>query len=387
MLPFSTEWFLSWQPNIHASVFINIHRYLLANTEVRGIDALTRSYQLYIEHVKANGLERVLSLTRAWTLVRFFESKMLRTVACTSCKGHYVAHALDLAADYVCGLSRTVTGGQGAQGTSGSTSHPLVKREGHVMHNATATAERFHQPSDCLVGETITAQRADDQRVRGYAPLVKRTAHHLMVNLPSSVRIDDLIQAGMIGLLEALDRYDASHGAQFETYAAQRIRGAMLDELRHNDCMPRSARRSMRQIEKAVASLQQRLGRAPTEREIAAKLGLALEEYQELLQEAHGYQLIYYEDFEDGEENALLELNCGHSSASPLERLADKKMRAALVDTIDRLPEREKLLMSLYYEQDLNYREIGAVLGITESRVCQLHRQAITRLRGRLKDF
>jgi flagellar transcriptional activator FlhC len=106
MLPFSTEWFLTWQPNIHASVFINIHRYLLANTDVRGIDALTRSYPLYIEHVRANGLERVLSLTRAWTLVRFFESKMLRTVACTSCKGHYVAHGLDLAVDYVCGLCR-----------------------------------------------------------------------------------------------------------------------------------------------------------------------------------------------------------------------------------------------------------------------------------------
>lgn len=106
MLPFSTEWFLSWQPNIHATVFINIHRYLLSNTDVRGIDALTKSYKLYLEHVEANGLERVLSLTRAWTLVRFFESKMLRTVPCTSCQGHYVAHALDLTADYVCGLCR-----------------------------------------------------------------------------------------------------------------------------------------------------------------------------------------------------------------------------------------------------------------------------------------
>ena len=106
MLPFSTEWFLSWQPNIHASVFINIHRYLLSNTDVRGIDALTKSYKLYIEHVETNGLERVLSLTRAWTLIRFFESKMLTTVPCTLCQGHYVAHALDLTADYVCGLCR-----------------------------------------------------------------------------------------------------------------------------------------------------------------------------------------------------------------------------------------------------------------------------------------
>jgi flagellar transcriptional activator FlhC len=106
MLPFSTDWFLAWQPNIHATVFINIHRYLIANTDARGIDALTKSYKLYLEHVQANRLECVLSLTRAWTLLRFFESKMLRTVPCTVCQGHYVAHTLDLAADYICGLCR-----------------------------------------------------------------------------------------------------------------------------------------------------------------------------------------------------------------------------------------------------------------------------------------
>jgi RNA polymerase sigma factor for flagellar operon FliA len=229
------------------------------------------------------------------------------------------------------------------------------------------------------------ATRAD-KRAAEYAPLVKRTAHHLMVNLPSSVRVDDLIQAGMIGLLEALDRYDASHGAQFETYAAQRIRGAMLDELRQNDCMPRSARRGMRHIEKATAKLQQQLGRAPSEREIAKALDVPLSQYQEMLQEAHGYQVIYYEDFEDAEENSFLDLRSGESD-SPLEMLSDSNMRSALIGAIDQLPERERLLMSLYYEQDLNYREIGNVLGITESRVCQLHRQAITRLRGQLKDY
>jgi RNA polymerase sigma factor for flagellar operon FliA len=255
------------------------------------------------------------------------------------------------------------------------------------MRNATSRSDQSQETSDCVVAEAVARDAIDDRRVVEYAPLVKRTAHHLMVNLPASVRIDDLIQAGMIGLLEALERYDSSHGAQFETYAAQRIRGAMLDELRHNDCMPRSARRSMRHIEKVVAGLQQRLGRAPSEREIADALEVPLADYQEMLQDAHGYQLVYYEDFEDGEENAFLELNCADSRTSPLEKLADSNMRAALVDAIGDLPEREKLLMSLYYEQELNYREIGAVLGITESRVCQLHRQAITRLRGRLKDF
>jgi flagellar transcriptional activator FlhC len=106
MLPFSTDWFLTWQPNIHSSIFINIHRYLLANTDAGGIEALTKAYKLYVEHVEANGFERVLSLTRAWTLIRFFESKMLRTVPCTWCGGHFVMHSLDLASDYVCGLCR-----------------------------------------------------------------------------------------------------------------------------------------------------------------------------------------------------------------------------------------------------------------------------------------
>jgi RNA polymerase sigma factor for flagellar operon FliA len=253
------------------------------------------------------------------------------------------------------------------------------------MPNVAAATKPRKSATECIVATAATGKSAD-KRVAEYAPLVKRTAHHLMVNLPSSVRIDDLIQAGMIGLLEALDRYDASHGAQFETYAAQRIRGAMLDELRHNDCMPRSARRGMRHIEKAVSSLQQQLGRAPAEREIAKALGVELEQYQEMLQEAHGYQLIYYEDFEDGEENAFLDMQSGEA-ASPLDALADSDMRSALIGAIDQLPERERLLMSLYYEQDLNYREIGTVLGITESRVCQLHRQAITRLRAQLKDY
>jgi RNA polymerase sigma factor for flagellar operon FliA len=249
---------------------------------------------------------------------------------------------------------------------------------------AVATKERKSTPNP-VVAKAVAGAKTPNQRVQEYAPLVKRTAHHLMVNLPSSVRIDDLIQAGMIGLLEALDRYDASHGAQFETYAAQRIRGAMLDELRQNDCMPRSSRRGMRNIEKVVSALQQELGRAPNGREIADALSVPLAEYQQMLQEAHGYQVIFYEDFEDGEENAFLDLRSSES-ANPLEALGDSNMRSALIGAIDQLPERERLLMSLYYEQDLNYREIGAVLGITESRVCQLHRQAITRLRGQLKD-
>ncbi len=138
-----------------------------------------------------------------------------------------------------------------------------------------------------------------NQCLRDYAPLVKRLAHQMMSRLPYSVQIDDIIQAGMMGLLDAATRYDEIHGAQFETYATQRIRGAMLDELRSADWLPRSLRRDMRSIEQAVSRLQQKLGRAPNETEIAGELGVALAEYQQMLQESRGAQLIYYEDFQE----------------------------------------------------------------------------------------
>jgi RNA polymerase sigma factor for flagellar operon FliA len=224
-----------------------------------------------------------------------------------------------------------------------------------------------------------------EECIREYAPLVKRIAHHLMLRLPSSVAVDDIIQAGMIGLLEAAGRYDELRGAQFETFAAQRIRGAMLDELRQADWMPRSLRRDMRRVETAMSKLQQRLGRAPSEGEVARELGMQLADYQQMLFESRGAQLLYYDDFHsDGEENFFdrHELN---SASNPLELLQDESFRNALIAAIDILPERERLLMGLYYEQDLNLREIGDVMGVSESRVCQLHSQAVLRLRSMLK--
>jgi RNA polymerase sigma factor for flagellar operon FliA len=227
----------------------------------------------------------------------------------------------------------------------------------------------------------------DKQRyIEEYAPLVKRMAHHLLIRLPASVQIDDVIQAGMIGLLDAVERYAVEHGTQFETYATQRIRGAMLDELRAGDWLPRAIRKTQREIEHAIARAEQKLGRAPGEREVAAELGVPLEEYQGLLAQARGCQLLYAEDLEDGEHGGSLFDRGRPASNEPLERLSDKRFRAALVAAIDKLPEREKQLMGLYYEQDLNFREIAAVLGVTESRVCQMHSQAIARLRARLKD-
>ncbi len=224
-----------------------------------------------------------------------------------------------------------------------------------------------------------------DQLAKHYAPLVKRIAYHLMAKLPASVQVEDIIQNGMLGLLDAMSRYEEGLGAQFETYAVQRIRGAMLDGLRENDWLPRSLRRDMRRIETAIHTLEQVKGRQPTEGELAESLGMPLGEYQKMLQEARGYQLVYFEDFTDGDDDDYLDRHSvGTEDLDPLARLLDKNMRDVLVRAIGDLPDREKTVMGLYYEEDLNLREIGEILGVSESRVCQLHSQAIARLRSRI---
>ena len=234
---------------------------------------------------------------------------------------------------------------------------------------------------------TADGKSDKNQLLTQHAPLVKRLAHQMKAKLPPSVEVDDLIQAGMIGLLDAVNRYEETHGAQFETYAVQRIRGAMLDELRSSDWLPRSMRQNMRKIEVAMSALQQRLGRAPNESEVAKQLKLSLVEYQELLGEGGGHQLVYYEDFHDGDGNEhFLDRYCTDGSDDPLQSLMNTGFRAAVIDAINALPDREKNLMGLYYEQEMNLKEIGAVMGVSESRVCQLHSQAVARLRASLRE-
>ncbi len=239
------------------------------------------------------------------------------------------------------------------------------------MYTATGKAQRDEK------GELLTQ----------YMPMVKRLAHHMMGRLPPSVEEDDLVQAGMIGLIDAISRYDEAQSAQFEAYAIQRIRGSMIDELRHLDWMPRSARQSMRKIEDVISKLQHRLGRQPNEAEIAAEMKLPIAEYQDMLGDARGHQLLYFEDFGNADEDdSFLDKQSADEASMPLPQLLDANLRACIIAGIENLPEREQLLMSLYYEQELNLREIAEVFGVSESRICQLHGQAIARLRAKLKE-
>ena len=235
---------------------------------------------------------------------------------------------------------------------------------------------------------TAKGQLDRDALIRQYQPLVRKLAHHMMAKLPASVQVDDLIQVGLMGLSEALSRYEVAQGVQFETFATQRIRGAMIDELRENDWMSRGSRKSQKDIEQALRRLEHLLGRTPLESEIARELGLGLEEYQKLLGKVRGTQLVYLEDMAhsgDGEDG-FLDRYDADEGADPMQMLRDQRLRKSLVEAIKLLPEREQFVMSMYYEQDMNLKEIAAVLGVTESRVCQLHSQSIARLRARMRD-
>ena len=235
---------------------------------------------------------------------------------------------------------------------------------------------------------TAKGQLDRNAMIRQYQPLVRRLAHHMMAKLPANVQVDDLIQVGLIGLSDALSRYEAGQGAQFETFATQRIRGAMLDELRENDWMSRGSRKSQKDIEQALHRLEHRLGRTPLESEIATEMGMSLSDYQSLLGKVRGTQLVYLEDMGRGQDDddSFRDRHMADSDADPLNLLDDQRLRQALVAAIKLLPEREQLIMSMYYEQDMNLKEIALVMNVTESRVCQLHSQSIARLRAKMRD-
>jgi len=229
------------------------------------------------------------------------------------------------------------------------------------------------------------ASRETDAMVLRHAELVKRIAYHLAGRLPASVEVSDLIQAGMLGLLEAASNYTADRGASFETYAGIRIRGAMLDALRKLDWAPRSVHRKARAAAQAVRELEAEFGREARDGEIAARMGVSLDEYHKITHDAASCRIASLDD-SSGDEDSLLG-RVEDETADPFADASEDGFRDALSQAIKELPERERLVMSLYYDDELNLKEIGAVLKVTESRVCQLHGQALVRLKARLVDW
>lgn len=239
-----------------------------------------------------------------------------------------------------------------------------------------------------MYAEAQACEQNINDEIEQHAPLVKRIAYHLMSRLPPSVQQDDLIQAGMIGLLESLRNYDATQGASFQTYARIRIRGAMLDEIRKNDWAPRSVHRKARMVAEVVKEIENRTGRDARDQEIAEGLEVSLQEYHRLLQDANGHRVFSYDELNVESHGA----GAGSEGFSqrvqgPLEGLQTSDFKRSLADAIAGLPERERLVMTLYYDEELNLREIGSILGVSESRICQIHSQAVIRLQSRMNHW
>lgn len=223
------------------------------------------------------------------------------------------------------------------------------------------------------------------QMVEEHAPLVQRIAHHLKARLPANVQIDDLIQAGMIGLLEALRNFDGSKGASFSTFAGIRIRGAMLDEVRRGDWSPRSAHQQSRKVAEAINLVEQVTGRDAKDSEVAEKLGISIPDYHRMLSDANVGKVIGIEDL--GVSEDVLSAETDYVSKDPYSTISHGHFRQALAKAIKSLPERESLVLSLYYDEEMNLKEIGAILDVSESRVSQIHSQAMHRLKARLSSW
>ncbi|MBI4666551.1 MAG: FliA/WhiG family RNA polymerase sigma factor [Nitrospinae bacterium] len=230
-----------------------------------------------------------------------------------------------------------------------------------------------------------------DRLILEYSPLIKYIAHRLAVRLPPHVELDDLISSGVIGLIDAIEKFNPDKETQFKTYAEIRIRGAMLDELRSQDWVPRSVRQKATNLSSAYAKLEQSLGRPAEDDEVAQSMGVSMEEFYDLLHQAAGQAILSVEDLggvdKDGEKRDIMEVLAGTKATDPETLARLEEVRTIIAKSIDMLPEKERLLVSLYYYEELTMKEIGEVLGITESRVSQLHTKAVMRLRAKLRKF
>lgn len=245
-------------------------------------------------------------------------------------------------------------------------------------------------PADNLKKFQNVPDAGREINVEDYAYLVKRIAHHMMARMPASIQVDDLIQAGMVGLLEASKKFDGSKGASFETYAGIRIRGAIVDEMRRGDWAPRSVHRNSRKVAAAIKAVECRLGRDAKDSEVAREMGVSLDEYHEILQDSACTRLFSLEesfDDQDSRSSPVSEPAAPHHEHSPASQLDRSALRQAMAEEIKNLSQREQLVLSLYYDEEMNLKEIGKVLGVSESRVSQIHSQAAARLRAKLSAW
>ena len=236
-------------------------------------------------------------------------------------------------------------------------------------------------------GNTMYAEMQKDQRdqrIIEHISLVKRIAYHLVARLPSNVQVDDLIQAGMLGLIEAAKHYDPSQGASFETYAGIRVRGSMLDDVRHADWSPRSLHRKMRQVREAIRVIENETGCDAKDQDIADRLEITLDDYHTIKRDSANAQIL---SLDQTEEDPGFQNRLRSSQSDPLENLHSSSFKVNLAETIETLSDREQMVMSLYYNEELNLKEIGMVLEISESRVSQIHSQALKNIRSKMRDW
>lgn len=230
-------------------------------------------------------------------------------------------------------------------------------------------------------------QKQKDKLIQEYSPLIKFIAQKIAVRLPANIELDDLMSAGVIGLMDAIDKYDPSRDNKFKTYAEFRIRGAILDELRAQDWVPRSIRDKAKLLDKTVIHLETELGRSATDEEVAKALNISVEEFHDLVNQVRPVSLLSIDDtqtFNHVDKKSILNLLEGSKLANPYNQMNLKAVKDTIAKAIEELPERQRLVLSLYYYEDLNLKEIGEVLRVTESRVSQLHAQAVQRLRAKL---
>ena len=234
----------------------------------------------------------------------------------------------------------------------------------------------------------ITTENREEV-IKRYSPMIKYVANRIAMRLPPHIEVDDLISVGVLGLMDAISKYDSSRGAKFKTYAEFRVRGAILDELRAMDWVPRSIRQKASSVDKVVQQLQAKLSRAPEDEEVAKAMGISLDQFHETLNETKSIPIFSLEDLgiakESGEQQSLLDCLAGKADADPQTQIRLIELKEIIAKAIDALPEKERLMVSLYYYEELTMKEIGAVLEITESRVSQIHSKAVYRLRTKLK--